>query len=126
MSDEETDSPYQQLYRGPLRTPTPTKQETPPQEPEQPHTIDHISTNGTNGGTYNDRIPEMLTTSNIFTPEVQAYNAYEAPSTAYQNHYRPSFQSPIQSPIQSRIQSPIQTRVQSPPTINSEVPHLQQ
>lgn len=118
MSNEETESPYQQLSRGPPRTPTPMKQETPPQESEQPHTVDHISTNETNGGTYSDRIPEALTSSNPFTPDRQTYTAYEAPSTTYQNYYRPSFQSPIQSPIQ--------TRVQSPPAINREVPHLQQ
>lgn len=122
MSDEETESPFQQLSRGRPRTSTPMKQETPPQVPEHPHTIDHISTNGINGGAYNDRVPEALTMGNPITPDRQAYTAYEAPSTPYQNHYRPPYQSPIQSPIQS----PVQIRVQSPPTINREVAHLQQ
>lgn len=113
----------------PTTTPTPTKQEIPPQEPEQPYTIDHISTNATIGGThpYNDRssVPagwrETLTTNNSITADRQAYNAYEAPSTAYR------VQSP---PIVNResphVQQYYPPRVQSPPIVNREVPHVQQ
>lgn len=111
----------------PTPTPTPRKQEIPPQEPEQPYTIDQISTNGTIGGTYNDRSPmsvgrrETLTGRNSITPDRQAYRAYEAPSTAYR------VQSP---PIINRESQLVQQyhppRVQSPPIVKREVPHVQQ
>lgn len=108
----------------PTPTPTPTKQEIPPQEPEQPHTIDHISTNGTIGGTYNDRSPvpaewrETHTTNNSITLDRQAH---EAPSTAYRVQSPPIVNR--ESPHVQQYHSP---RVQSPPIVNREVPYVQQ